>query len=507
MDNTFQKFLQINIDLAPIGIEHREDNTPYFCTPKGASIFGWAGVDGIHFCFIRGFGGMVFAVSPENTAPNYVHPLAKDFSDFLRLLLARGDVAALEQAWMLDEAQFEAFLRDNPPTQEQQQTLSELAAKMKLTPMEHPWEYIKSLQSSFDYSKIKYTKEYYDTDMNPESEPAPPEWKVFFDGSFWGHQGKDHAGTEIRINGQFDWAGHHWVVPAVYSCGKGLVMDFCIRVEAEDIRRFMKKWNLTPDNDSYENFTWEQQMQMELENPLFLHFNPELELNGKTMRTSHGCSVCFNPCLPDGMVNEMEANCALEHYGLDTSYGWVICRNAFPWATKRRPKIKSLSLTMNQQPNRVPGPHFSVHAPGDNFTFTHPVNGTAYTLTVQELEQQILPKNSFGSDRYVYPTHFIAMSYTLSSESDERITISDCDEGDKPLKIAAIEEHFSPTCTASIGIIGGADGPTAIMFGRSSHGKLCTACSALHFKPVQDDVEWRVMFSLRQFEEKSFPLI
>ena len=125
MDKTFQKLLQTDIDLSSLGVERRTDNEPYFCTPKGASVFGWTGVDGIHFCFVRGFGGMVFAVSPANTFPNYVHPLAKNFADFLRLLLACGDVAALEQAWMWDKAQFETFLQDNPPTQEQQETLAE----------------------------------------------------------------------------------------------------------------------------------------------------------------------------------------------------------------------------------------------------------------------------------------------------------------------------------------------------------------------------------------------
>ena len=63
MDKVFQKFLRSGIDLSPVGVERREDNNPYFCTPKGASIFGWAGVDGIHFCFVRGFGGVVFSVS------------------------------------------------------------------------------------------------------------------------------------------------------------------------------------------------------------------------------------------------------------------------------------------------------------------------------------------------------------------------------------------------------------------------------------------------------------
>ena len=67
---------------------------------------------------------MAFAVSPMNAAPDFVHPLAKDFADFLRLLLACGDAAALEQAWMWEKSQFEAFLQRNPPTQEQQALLA-----------------------------------------------------------------------------------------------------------------------------------------------------------------------------------------------------------------------------------------------------------------------------------------------------------------------------------------------------------------------------------------------
>lgn len=126
-----------------MGVELREDNTNYFCTPKGIG-FGWAGIDGIHFCFIRGFGEMVFSVSPMNTSPDYVHPVAENFTDFLRLILACGDVAAVEQAWMWNEAQFEAFLNENPTTQEQQQTLSEISEKMNLLPMEQPWTYIKT---------------------------------------------------------------------------------------------------------------------------------------------------------------------------------------------------------------------------------------------------------------------------------------------------------------------------------------------------------------------------
>ena len=73
---------------------------------------------------------------------------------------------------------------------------------------------------------------------------------------------------------------------------------------------------------------------------------------------------------------------------------------------------------MEQQSCRVPGPHFKAHAPGDSFSFLHPVSGKKYTLTVQELEQQTISEKRYGSDRWFYPTHFTAMSYTLSPEPD-----------------------------------------------------------------------------------------
>lgn len=43
MDKTFEKFVCSGIDLSSIGIERREDNASYFCTPKGESIFASAG--------------------------------------------------------------------------------------------------------------------------------------------------------------------------------------------------------------------------------------------------------------------------------------------------------------------------------------------------------------------------------------------------------------------------------------------------------------------------------
>ena len=152
----YEKYLRLKIDRSVIGLDNTGDRYTYFCTPKGASVIGWAGVDGIHYCFIRGFGDKVFAVSPSNLPGEQVNILADSFEDFLRLLLACGTLDAMEQAHMWDKEQFEEYLQENKPTEEQLQVQEVLQKKFALVPMETPFEYIKGLQKNFDYKKLKF---------------------------------------------------------------------------------------------------------------------------------------------------------------------------------------------------------------------------------------------------------------------------------------------------------------------------------------------------------------
>lgn len=62
-----------------------------------------------------------------------------------------------------------------------------------------------------------------------------------------------------------------------------------------------------------------------------------------------------------------------------------------------------------------------------------------------------------------------------------------------------------PIDHAAIGVIGGADGPTAVFVGAHTP-KLHAACSSLHFEPVED-VEWRAVFSEKLMEDKEVCLI
>jgi len=151
----YEKYKKLNIDGSRIGLERGSEIGGYFCTPKGARVIGWD--NGIHYCFIRGYGEMVFAVNPETGADKYVYPLAESFEDFLRLILACGHTAPVEQIIMWTEEQFKEFLTSdyNAFMQGQQEVLDTITEKLKLEPMAAPYQYVKQLQAQFDDSKIK----------------------------------------------------------------------------------------------------------------------------------------------------------------------------------------------------------------------------------------------------------------------------------------------------------------------------------------------------------------
>jgi len=502
MSKTYERYLESNIDLSLIGLTQEADDIDYFCTPKGAKIIGRAGSDGIHFCFIPGFGEMVFVVNPMSTPGSYVHPLARNFQDFLRLLLACGNTAALAQAWCWDEEQFNEFLLENPPTDEQAATLAAIRENLSLDPMEQPFSYIRALQNRFDYRLIPYREGYYDM---VSVEPPIPEWKVYFDGNFWMHHRRERAGKEIPINKQFVWEDEVWMIPAMYVCAKGLVIDFCLQVPPERIRAFMDKWNLSIDDDRT-GLTEEQRMLADAENPLIVSINPKVILNGAELATSHGCGLCWNPCFPEG--NGLEAYSVVQHYGLDPEQGYAIWRSAFPWKTKRKPGLKTLSVILTREPVPIPGPHFRVSSPGDRIELVHPSTGEKHTLTVQEYKRQELPAEHFHDLNQELPRHYIMMSYTISPDIPGRsFMITDCGQSDQPRpKQTDPRAPQAKGDVCCVGIIGGRDGPTAVVLEGGNQGKLRVAFSALHFEPVKQ-VEWRTVFYEKKHKDITIELL
>lgn len=237
-------------------------------------------------------------------------------------------------------------------------------------------------------------------------------------------------------------------------------------------------------------------MQIRSENPMDADFHCTVTLNGKIIRQKHGSGVSWiaPECLGGEMDNSREGKALVEHYGLDPSRCWSFHRLSFPWATKRPPALRSLWITLEQDPQDLPGPRFPTPAVGESVTVVHPITGREHVLTVREYEAQEMDQHCFGNEEMEYPTHYTAMTYTLEPDiPDDGFRLQDCDRGDPPRARAVVPDGPTAVCSAVVmGVIGRADGPTAIVLS-GGPARLHAACSALHFAPVTT-VTWYAIF-------------
>ena len=502
-----KSFKKTKIDLSLLGFNMNGDFELYYCTPKKAQIIASSGIDGIHFCTIPQFGEIIFAVSPMNFG-NCVHPIARCFEDLLRLLLHCGDVAALEQCYAWDEEQYKAFLIDYPATEKQQAVLDEIKSKCVLEPISDSFAYVKELQAEFDLSQIPYTEDYYDPEMNAEAPEVPTEWAVYYEHGFLNRNAKGKPGEEIAINKNFSWGDEIWHIPAVYSCTKGLVVDFCIEIQSEKEKAFIDKWYPVLSKD--ENISNELREQIEQENPIDINFRTHLKVNGKPVIVKHGNSVQWLPesCLPDGVKNESESKEIIRHYGLDETKVWSFHRWSFPWSSKRKLEIKSISLKLERDPVTIQGVHFKNPSVGDVISFVHPISDAEHKLTVLAYEKQEFPRQGFQHEEYEFPTLHTAMTYTLEPELPGRnFQVRDCLQNEQPKRKP--RNQFEPQANydaCSIAIIGGADGQTAVFVSGGQNSEQHRALSALRFEHA-NDIEWKIVFREKLMEDIEVELL
>ena len=199
-----------------------------------------------------------------------------------------------------------------------------------------------------------------------------------------------------------------------------------------------------------------------------------------------------------------EARQVLEHYGLDPQRGWSFRRMCFPWAGTRRPSsLRSLSVTFTPEKMEVPGPVFTAEK-GRTIAFVHPIDKTRHVLTVQETEWSQLPEEalSWRKEEWDCPRWYESVGCTVEPAlPDQNVFLRDRCGGDRPVR-RAVPQDGGAGCgsAASIGIIGGADGPTAIFFVADGEGKRhFGGCSSVYFERP-DKVEWQLIFRRRPWE-------
>ena len=491
--NYLNSYLRSKLDLSHIGLQRGEKESDYFCTPVLSKVIGWAGVDGIHFCTSKHFGEIVFAVSPANCPGKYVHPVARNFEDFLRLILACRDTAAIEQCWFMDREVFEEFLNSNQPDAEGKKCLSEIQKKYKLAPMEDPFGYMHTLQDEFDYDSLVFPPEYYELVDEPVELPAP-EWKVTWEGDLF-DQNPDTVGAEpFAVNAWFQWAGIDWYVPEVYPFDKGIVLHLLGKVNPD----------LVPQ-DEYEGYiSPEVHERMMAENPLNLHSRQELSINGIAMRPAGSVGSTWMP-----VQNwNVESKWFLQHYNLELESAWQINKIRFFWPACGKMDIQKMSLTMKQHPVSISGTHFKTPNAGNCVILTHPQTEKEYILHIDELKQETMNFGAFPDQSMEYPSCYTQMNLRIEPDmARNQFRIVDCGQGDQPRPRNGVKRNdgFS---AVSIGIIGGADGPTTVILGqpKAEVPRHHMANSSLRFEPTKE-IEWRIVFQEIPNEELTVSLL
>lgn len=502
----YQKFKKLKIDFSAIEFEQAGDDDKYFCTPIGARIIGRSGVDGIHYCFVRGQGEMVFSVNPSNEVGRNVFPIANTFEELLSLLLACGSMAAIEQAHMWDEEQFEDFVAENQPTPAQLAVFDVLRDKLGITPMEEPFTYLRRLQERYDYGMLHFPREYYEYLDALAYDDRPPEWKVTIEGDFRAERGK--AGQEITLGKELDWGDEHWHVPAIYLCSGGIVADFCIQLDDDRVRDYFRKAMEREENNVRP--TYEERVVLERESPIHIGFRAEIELNREIFKNKRGRGGVWIPeelAGNDSWLNSDE-KLILEHYDLDRSKAWVVRRLTFPWKGRRKVELQTLRLKLEREKIDFIASRFVTPAVGGSVSFTHPISGMEHTLTVREIEDKTTDTSIFHDQDLEFPSHFMAMTYILDPDlPNDAFMVKDCDGGDNPRPKNPDSHGRFAMSVGVVAMVRSVDGPTSVFLADGSEAQVHAIASSMHFEPLTKPVEWHMIVREKMLDDMTVDLI
>lgn len=506
------------INLSPLGL-YVQNKARYFCTPVGSKVIAHTGVDGNHYVQLK---GTVYLVEPMETPGNFIRPVAKSEADFLRLLMACGGEWLIGSAKSLRRKEFEQFRTSELEKDENKATLDALGRALSLTPIDDPFTYLMAMGRDFDPASIRFPKEYHQLVAAPEV-PAQ-EWAVYFREGSSGKPGK-----EIPLNIRFSWQDREWHLLSAYLCGKGIVLDLAVRANDEQYRTFLEKHReLLEVYGESEEYDMLREMKLEAFQPLIMNADAVLSLNGIPLSSSDGIGTGYYPkswsaeeqALPKEQALPVEQAVLSEdgeypdgidrlpafvrHYQLDETYGWGLIRRSF---LAPRRKTGAFTLTLSPETASLPADPIQIHAAGERFSLKNPFDGKEYQLTIKDFTPdekiEIPPRNGM-----IFPTHAASVGFSIQPETD--FFLAPMGPGDQPRMEADTPACFGMTTAASIGIIGGADGPTAVFVSRKGEKDARTeelvqnTFSNLTFEPADPEkIHWLPVFHEKLFDDIS----
>ena len=314
--------------------------------------------------------------------------------------------------------------------------------------------------------------------------------KVYYQSNFWTKRNKGHAGRTVKSDWRFFYAGREYRIPAVYCFRKGVTFDIIGILDTQQVRRFFERYG-----ECENRLTQKEIRRAELENPNQPPPMHELWINKSKAETGwNSCDATYIPWAPD---THAPLSVIRDEFtflqGEDICFSCTRVHVPYPKGIKRfllTPKLLGLRFTLRKTEQLLPlDIQFDLNMgqeSGRTLVFRHPLTGQAHQLYFGEMMQMDLSERSVGAP-FPVPPYFTQITYEIDPALPEGDRLDFMDTNYKCASAAG-----SGAC--SIGIIGGADGPTAIFVSGSpdtmetpkgAHGlPLNVFCSMPAWQPV-----------------------
>ncbi len=286
--------------------------------------------------------------------------------------------------------------------------------------------------------------------------------KVYYSSSLWGKD-KGLPGLAQKLNWQFSYGGAKHCIPAIYRFSKGIVFDVLTFLDETKLRAYLGKYGAIEGK-----LTPLERRCAEQEHPYqAVHFK-EIWLNGK--RVENGYSSSSGISIPWARPDDELTLVRKAYSALLKETACFACARfcvPYPETDAKMQKLRRLfrmervkNLKLSTFPVQWFSPldiHFEMSTQEKEkvVCFKHPRTGITHTLYFQNGELVELPLGADGKRRIYVGQLMYEIEPALPA--GDKLTFNSSFRYTEPP-----EDKFSPTAASSIGIIGGADGPTSI---------------------------------------------
>lgn len=291
--------------------------------------------------------------------------------------------------------------------------------------------------------------------------------KVYYNSSLWSNA-KGFSRIKQRTNWQFEYEGAKRYIPAIYRFSKGIVFDIITILDENRLYEFFNKYEAVE-----EKLTSQQRRLAKQEHPYQDVPVKEIWIDSKRVENSYSSSSDLS--IPWAQQNDNLISLRKSYSSILKGTACFACeRFCVPYPEThsaiqkilrflRLAKVKGMKLSTYPVQSFYPlNINFEMSEQDNQRTvsFAHPITKLTHTLYFQNAKFVEIPMGS-EKKRNLY--------YTLSwYEIDPALPEGDTLEFNSSIQYTEpLEDEFSPIATSSIGIIGGADGPTSVLFSKN----------------------------------------